>query len=67
MWLNELLLLNLVREEELLRREMADFGLTKNDGWIPAGCLPHPDDERVRLNVGGQVRTERRSYATIGA
>ncbi|CAM9623760.1 unnamed protein product [Pylaiella littoralis] len=42
-------------EEELLRLNIADFSMMKNDDWIPAECASHPYGERVRLNVGGQL------------
>ncbi|CAN0197901.1 unnamed protein product, partial [Hapterophycus canaliculatus] len=42
-------------EEELLRMEIADFRAMKHQDWIPADCLRHHPEKRVRLNVGGQV------------
>lgn len=48
---------NALREEELIRQEIADFSLVKDGDWIPVGCLPLPDEKRIRLNVGGQVNT----------
>ena len=47
----------LIREEELLRQDIADFTISKKEDWVPIGCMPHPEEERVRLNVGGQVKT----------
>eukprot|EP00903_Cladosiphon_okamuranus_P009796 g9313.t1 len=41
-------------EEELLRQDVADHSLMKNDDWIPAEYV-NPHGPRVRLNVGGQV------------
>lgn len=35
--------------------EIADFRAMKKNDWIPAECLPHTSEERIRLNVGGQV------------
>lgn len=45
--------IRLVREEELLRQEVADFALTKKED---VACLAHSGMDRVRLNVGGQVK-----------
>ncbi|CAB1107399.1 unnamed protein product [Ectocarpus sp. CCAP 1310/34] len=42
-------------DEEVLRLEKADLSMTKDDEWIPAECLAHHSEKRVRLNVGGQV------------
>lgn len=44
-----------VRDEELLRQEMTDFGLMKSDDWTSEEYLPNPAEKRVRLDVGGQV------------
>lgn len=48
--------IRLVREEELLRQEVADFALTKKEDWIPVACLARSGEDRVRLNIGGQVK-----------
>ncbi|CAM9281256.1 unnamed protein product [Ectocarpus sp. 8 AP-2014] len=42
-------------DEEVLRLEKADLSMTKDDEWIPAECLAHHSEKRVRLNVGGQL------------
>ncbi|CAM9100149.1 unnamed protein product [Ascophyllum nodosum] len=44
-----------ITEEELLRQDIADFTISKKEDWVPIGCMPHPEEERVRLNVGGQI------------
>lgn len=44
-----------LRDEEVLRLQKADLSMMKDDEWIPAECLAHHSEKRVRLNIGGQV------------